>query len=367
MNILCVAEKRNPDIYPYMIEAAQKMGSNCVVSGEFFDDPQYENITEYFMTVEKNGPEGQILPPYLKDHEDTEILITQFSPVHRGSMEQMKKLKIVGSIRGGWQHINVEEATERGILVLHVPGRNAQSVSDYAIAMLLAEARELYRNASVMMSGGWVEPTYKTHYQPDLYRKTAGIVGLGAIGKLTALKLKNGWGMKILAYDPYVPEEAAKEMGIEMTDLQTLFRESDFISLHAKAVKDNYHMIDMKLFSLMKPTAFFVNTARASLVDSQALYWVLENKKIAGAALDVMDQEPLEKDNPFLKLDNVTITGHLAGNSSDAVSGAPGLLTEEIKNVLEGNDTAGIVNPQVLEMESFQKWLLEKRCEIKNE
>jgi D-3-phosphoglycerate dehydrogenase len=276
-------------------------------------------------------------------------------------MDILQNAKIIGSIRGGYQHINVEEATKRGIAVFSVPGRNAHSVSDYTIAMILAEARELSRNSSHIMAGDWLNPLFKTHYQPELYEKTIGIVGLGSVGRLVAKKLINGWDMRVLGYDPFISKEDALKMGVRLVDLPTLFRESDFISIHAKATKNNNKMVNGELLSLMKPTAFFINTARASLVDNIALYRILKDRKIAGAALDVMDVEPIPKGDPFLSLENVTITGHLAGNSSDTISNSPYLLVKEIIDFIKNGSKVGLVNPEVLENEKFFTWKLKMK------
>ena len=364
MNVLCVADKRMNGVYPHMKEAAKRFGQSTTISGEEFDDPSFEVLTDYFATVEKNGPEGQKAPEFLDKYQDAEVVISFFSPFNKEAFDQLKSLKMIGSVRGGYQHINVEEATKRGIVVLSTPGRNAHSVSDFAIALMLAECRELYRNAKMIMSGNWVDPSFKTHSQPELFEKTVGLVGLGAIGRLMAKKLGQGWDMRVLGYDPYVTPEQAKEIGVELVSLEELFKESDFISIHAKATEQNKHMIDRKLLSSMKPNAFFINTARASLVDSDALYDVLKEQKIAGAGLDVMDEEPIPADNPFLKLDNVTITGHLAGNSSDTTANSPHLLVREMIDVINGTSKRGVVNPEVLETAAFKEWLAKVKTDI---
>lgn len=364
MKVLCVADKRMNEIFPHMQAAAKRFGPGTIVCGEQYDDPSFEILTEYFATVEKNGPEGRVVPEFLADYPDAEILITFYSPFGVKALDLLPGAKMIGSIRGGYQHINVEEATKRGIAVFNVPGRNAHSVSDFTIALLLCEAREVCRNSASIMAGKWLDPSFKTHYQPDLNEKTVGLVGLGAIGRLVAAKLKNGWDMRVLGYDPFVPPEQAKEMGVELVGLEDLFRASDFISLHAKATAENRHMINGALLSLMKPTAFFVNTSRASLVDMDALYRVLKEHRIAGAGLDVMDQEPVPADEPFLRLDNVTITGHLAGNSSDTTANSPKLLVNEMLDVIRGKSLTGLVNREVLDNASFQAWLSGRRNRI---
>lgn len=356
MKVLCIADKSLNIILPHMIEAAKRFGSDTEIFSEEFEPKGYSIATEYFAEVERNGPEGQILPDFLNNYRDADIILSFFSPFSAEAFNKLESLKMIGSIRGGYQHINVSEATRLGIAVFNVPGRNAHSVSDFAIGLMLAEGRELHRNASLIMAGKWVDPSFRTHYQPDLIEKTVGIVGLGAIGQLVAKKLKNGWNMTVLGYDPYLSEEQAKLIGVKLVSLEELFAESDFVSVHAKATKDNYHMISHELLSLMKPNAFFINTSRASLVDMKALYEILEDHKIAGAGLDVMEVEPIPSDEPFLKLDNVTITGHYAGNSSDTLANSPHLLVKEMIAVIEEKSQLGLINRDVLSRPRFLDW-----------
>ena len=357
MKVLCVADKRMNAVFPYMKEAAKRFGEDTEIFGEEFDDPSFKVATEFFATVEKNGPEGQKVPDFLKKYEDVDVVISFYSPFGKGAFDHLKKLRMIGSVRGGYQHINVEEATKRGILVFNTPGRNAHSVSDFAIGLMLDECREISRNSKVIMSGKWLDPSFKTHYQPELFEKKIGLVGLGAIGSLVAEKLIGGWNMKVYGYDPYADPTRVKEMGVELVSLEEMFKESDFISIHAKATSENVHLIDKKLLSMMKPTAFFINTARASLVDMDALYDLLKEHKIAGAGLDVMNKEPIPSDDPFLKLDNVTVTGHLAGNSSDTTANSPHLLVREMLACIDGTSKRGVVNPDVLENPEFRAWL----------
>lgn len=364
MRVLCIAETTFNEIYPHMLKAAEKFGASSDITGGFYDNSGYEELAEYVMKMEKKGPEGEPVPEFFKENKDAQIVIACFCPITEEGLDELENVRVIGSIRSGCQNVNVEAATKKGIAVFRVPGRNAQSVSDYTIALMLAEARELVRNSKIIMSGNWIDPTIKTHYQPELHDKTVGIVGLGAIGCLVAKKLRDGFDMNVLAYDPYVSDEQAEEMGITKTDLKTLFRNSDFVTLHAKATDETKGMITRELLESMKDTAILVNTARASLIDSKALYDVLKQKKIAGAALDVLDEEPVTKDNPFLSLENVTITGHQAGNSSDTVANSPGLLADEIEAMIKGESVKGLVNSEVLENEAFKEWLKEAKREI---
>ncbi len=364
MKVLCIAEKRNDGVYEPMLRHTKALPFT-EAEGELFDNEEYKDIVDMFVKIENNGPNEEPVPSFLKDHKETEVILSCYCPINEKAMDELEDLRVIGSIRGGYQHIDVKAATERGIAVFSVPGRNADSVSDLAIGILIAEAREIVRNALSIINTGWADASVKTHYQPDLAYKTVGIVGLGAIGKLMAKKLGRGFDMRVLAYDPYCNKETADSLNVEMVDLETLFKESDFISIHAKATPGTKGMITKDLLSLMKKDAFFINTARASIVDYDALYQLLKEKKIAGAALDVMPVEPIPADDPFLKLDNVTITGHLAGNSSDSINNSPRLLLKEIMDVINGVSDLGLVNKEVLNDKRFIDWSEKIKKEVK--
>ncbi|NCB67207.1 MAG: 3-phosphoglycerate dehydrogenase, partial [Bacilli bacterium] len=169
----------------------------------------------------------------------------------------------------------------------------------------------------------------------------------------------SGFNVKILVHDPFVADEDVKALGATPVDKETLFRESDFISMHARLTEETKNYIGKKEFSLMKESAYFINTARAGLVDQAALAEVLGEKKIAGAALDVFTNEPIDPASPFLALDNVTLTTHIAGTTADALNNSPGLLMEDISRLLRGEKARFIKNPEVLNDDRFATWLKE--------
>jgi len=173
-----------------------------------------------------------------------------------------------------------------------------------------------------------------------------GLIGFGEIARLVAKKLR-GFDVEIIAYDPYVNPAAAEALGVRMVDLDTLLKESDFVSIHARATAENEHLIGARELSLMKPTAFLINTARSALVDEDALYEALRTGQIGGAALDVFDQEPIGPDHPLATLDNCTVTPHLAGTSVDAMLNCPKLLAREMwRNLIDGEETRFLVRPR---------------------
>jgi D-3-phosphoglycerate dehydrogenase len=309
------------------------------------------------LEVEKNGPEIEATEPLvLENGGDCDVLAGLFVPISSKVMEAMPNLRIIGVSRAGLENVNVKKATERGILVFNVMGRNAHAVSDFAVGMMLAECRNIARAHHGIKSGEWRKNFPNNDNIPELGGKTVGLVGFGYIGSLVAKKL-SGFDVKVIVYDPYADKKRIEEAGCTPVSLEELFYTSDFISLHARLTDINRRMINRELITLMKPTAYLINTSRAGLVDQDALADALRDKKIQGAALDVFSSEPIPHDSPFLSMDNVTLTSHLAGTTSDALTNSPFLLMEDIANFLKGGEGRFIVNREVLNDEGFKEWL----------
>jgi len=317
-----------------------------------WDQLQYRRLE-----VEKHGPEQEVVDQLiLEAGKEANVLMGLFLPVSSKVMDAMPSLKIVGVSRAGLENVNVEEATKRGILVYNVKGRNAHAVSDFAVGMMLAECRNIGRAHHAIKTGQWRKVFPNSAVVPELTGRTIGLVGFGYIGKLVAKKL-SGFDTKVVAYDPYTSAEEIEASGCEKVELNHLLEVSDFISIHARLTKENTNMIGEKELALMKETAYLINTGRAGLVDQEALAKALAAKQIMGAALDVFPIEPIEEGSPFLELDNVTLTTHIAGTTSDALSNSPGLLMKEVNALLTGGEPDFIVNPEVLELPEFKTWL----------
>ncbi len=278
---------------------------------------------------------------------DSDILIVESDQVTAEMIRQSPQLKLIAVCRGGVINVDIDAASELGILVINAPGRNADAVADLTVCLMIMAARHVLSAAQALADGRWARNgrrwAYVTHQGIELPGRTAGLIGLGAIGKRVAARLK-GFGMRLLAYDPYVSPETGAAFGVEMVDLVTLLREADFVSLHVVVTPETKGMIGAEEFALMKPTAYLINTARAALVDEQAMLEALREKRIAGAALDVYHHEPLSLDNPLLSLDNVTCTPHIGGASRDVVDHQSRMVVEGIIDFLEGRQPAFPVN-----------------------
>lgn len=235
-------------------------------------------------------------------------------------------------------------------------GRNAHAVSDFAIGLLFAETRNIARAHAAVKQGTWRKSFPNSDDIPEITGKTLGLIGFGYIGRLVAQKLR-GFDLRILVYDPYVSEETLQAYQAENVSKETLFAEADFVSVHARLTDGNKGMIGAAELNLMKPTAILINTGRAGLIDEDALYRTLQAGKIAGAALDVFWTEPVQAGSRWLELDNVTVTSHIAGATSDALTNSPYLLTRDINKLLSGGEPDFWVNPEVLKHPDFEAWL----------
>lgn len=320
-------------------------------------EPAWDKLQYRRLEVEKRGPEIEPCDPLILQHgSDANMLMGLFVPVSSAAMAAMPNLRIVGVSRAGLENVNVEEATKRGVLVFNVMGRNAHAVSDFTVGMMLSECRNIARAHHSIKNGQWRKTFVNSDFVPELGGKTIGLVGFGNIGSLVAKKL-SGFEVNLLVYDPYTHPDVILEAGCKPASLEEIFKTSDFVSLHARLTDANKKMVNADLLGLMKPTAYLINTSRAGLVDQDALIEVLREKRIMGAALDVFTTEPLEAGSPFLELDNVTLTTHLAGTTSDALTNSPFLLMADIARLFAREKPKYIVNPQVLENPEFKAWL----------
>ena len=312
----------------------------------FFGTEDRFEMRDIFHKIERNGPEAWPIPEEIyTEIEDADVLMVHICPVPASLIARGKKLRAILTNRGGLENIAVEEATKRNIPVLNNPAHNANGVAELAVGLMIAETRNVARAHMGLMQGVWRENFDNTGRVWELKGKTVGIVGFGNIGHLVA-EFLNVFGCKILVNDIVIdPEdEMLKRLPIKVVDLPTLMQESDIVTLHAR--NENV-ILTGELLSMMKPTSFFINTARAHMVDYNALYELLRDKKIAGCVLDVHPVEPLPEDYPFLKLDNVTITTHRCGDTINSYSDSPEMLVHDYARYLAGQKPRFFVNPEV--------------------
>jgi D-3-phosphoglycerate dehydrogenase len=263
-------------------------------------------------------------------------------------LEASENLQIIGCCRGGPVNINVAAANQRKIAVVNAPGRNSQTVVEFTLGLILTECRGISRAHCALADGVWRGDLYRyDRAGRELNGQTIGLIGFGIIARMLVPYLKS-FQMRVLVYDPYVAAEQIADVGVDHSDLDTLLKSSDIISMHARATPETRGMIGEKEFRRMKPGAYFINTARGSLVDENALYEALKEGRLAGAALDTFSTEPPPEDWPLLKLDNVTLTPHIAGSSREAARRGVDSVVCDIAAFFTGKPLKHCVNPVVL-------------------
>lgn len=313
---------------------------------------------------------GMSLSGGIKPDEDTfiaqcdgcEIIYIDQEPVTKKCIDTWKAhgLKLLGCGRGTPVNVDWKAAAEAGIPLVYTPGRNANSVSEYFFGLLLSLCRRISANNHALRNGQYLGPekedvlqldqqTDVTWYMPDgsspmfiygggmeLYERTLSIFGFGAIGKRIANTARNGFGMQVLVYDPFVEEAVIEAAGCQKVSLEEALSRAEIVSINLPVNKHTIGIVDESWFSQMKPGTIFINTARAAVVDQKAMIDAIVSGRIAGAAMDVMWQEPAPANHPLLDRDNVLITSHLAGMSCDIPKWQSVMVYDEIRRYVAG-------------------------------
>lgn len=341
-----------------------------------FDDANLNRLRdELGMTVDYRPIEersGRLSQSELKDLlKDVDVFIVGYEGVSAELMDAAENLKIIGCARGGPDaNVDIEAATERGIPVLYTPGRNAVSVADFTLGLILAAARNIARSHHQLRTGTYTgEPVsdaagggeredvtwgiakgspYVELAGPELEGKTLGIIGMGAVGQNVAQRA-DGFDLEMLGVDPFVDAEAMAEHGVTKVDLDELCERSNIVTVHCPVTDETRGLISEEEFDRMPQDAYFINTARGAIIDQEALVNALRNDALAGAALDVYDQEPLPDDHLLLELPNVVTTPHIAGAANEVVDRHSAMLTDNIAAVLTGRDPEYVVNETALD------------------
>ena len=267
---------------------------------------------------------------------DTEVLMVHLCPISSEVLNEAKRLKIIVSTRGGIENIDVKEAKKRGIAVISNPAHNANAVAEYCVGLMLAETRNICRSDFALKTCGlWRGDYPNTGDIRELIGLQIGLAGYGTIGKLVRKKLR-GFDCKVAVYDPFVKTETIKQDGCFPMSYEELLATSDIISLHMRVSPQTMKMIGKKEISMMKPSAYLINTARAALVDTDALLEALKQGRIRGAATDVYDTEPIDRRNSLIHLDNITCTNHRGGDTVESYLDSPAMVLEQAAIYLDG-------------------------------
>lgn len=290
---------------------------------------------------------------------DADALINQYAPLSRKVIEALENCKVITRYGVGVNTIDLDAATEKGICVANVPDYCMDEVADHALALLLSWTRKVTLANHHVKNGNWdfkvTQPIYR------LRGRTIGLVGFGKIPQMLAEKVKP-LGLKILAYDPFYPKHLAEEKGVTLVELDELCAQSDFISVHAPLMEATRGMMGEKQFALMKQGAIIINTSRGPVINEKALVEALTKGQIAGAALDVVEEEPIAKDHPFLSMDNVILTPHVAWYSEEAAAEMRSKASMGVVDVLiAGEYPKYLVNHKVKEQVELQASQPEQR------
>lgn len=278
-----------------------------------------------------------------KDIGGIDGVIVRTAPFTRKIIESADKLKAIGKHGVGVDNIDIKAAFEQGITVVHTPSANMVSVTEHTMSLILALAKKLFISDRATREGHF--GIREQFAAVDLEGKTLGIIGLGRVGSTLAKKCKAAFSMKVLAYDPYLFLEKAKEVGISLcNNLPELLKKSDFVSIHASLTKETRSLIGEEELKLMKPTAFLINVARGGIVNEKALAKALRNGWIAGAATDVFSQEPPEPDNPLLRIKNIILSPHMAALTKECVIKMAIGAAEGVLDILRGDKPKYIVS-----------------------
>jgi glyoxylate reductase len=296
--------------------------------------------------------EDELPPPreiLLKESENVDGLVALLTDrIDTELFDTAKKLKIVSNYAVGFDNIDLDEASKRGIMVTNTPGVLTDTTADLAFTLLMAAARRIIEADRFVRSGRWKTWGPMLMLGQDIYGAKLGLVGLGRIGYAVAKRAK-GFDMDVMYYDLTRNEKAENELGLRFVEMEQLLKEADFVSIHVPLTPETRQLINENTLGLMKETAILINTARGPVVDEEALFDALKNNKIAGAGLDVMDPEPPNKDNPLLKLDNVIIVPHIASASIATRTKMAVMAAQNCIAGLKGDIPPNLVNKQVID------------------
>jgi D-3-phosphoglycerate dehydrogenase len=276
---------------------------------------------------------------------DADALVVSSARVTRAVISALEGLKVVVRTGVGYDVIDVPAATELGVIVVNIPDLWIREVANHALALLLAWNRGVVVMDRQVHGGLWGGKVAGS-YTGAIHGETVGIVGLGNIGSAFARRVA-ALETKVIACDPYVDDKHFAALGVERVSLEALAERSDYVSVHTLLNAETRHLIGEAFFKRMKPTAILINTSRGPVVDEKALASALRDKRLAGAALDVWEHEPVTSDNPLLQMENVIATPHAAYFSSAAVAQIPRRCGEEVARVLTGQRPLNVVNPEV--------------------
>lgn len=303
------------------------------------------NEVKEFQVDVKTQLKPEVLKEIIKDYDA--LIVRSATKVTKDLIDAATKLRVIGRAGVGLDNVDLDAATQKGIIVMNTPAGNTISTAEHTMSMILALSRNISQaNASTKL-GEWKRSKFMG---VELYNKILGIVGLGKIGSEVA-KRALSFGMKVMAYDPFLSKEVTESLGVEAVELKELFERSDYITVHTPLTEETKHMISTEEFGLMKKGVRIINCARGGIIDEEALVDAIKEEKVAGAALDVFEKEPLSAESPLLKLDNVVITPHLGASTEEAQINVAIEVAEIVRDALLDRGIRNAANYPCLEAE----------------
>ncbi|MFA4888268.1 MAG: phosphoglycerate dehydrogenase [Candidatus Omnitrophota bacterium] len=306
------------------------------------------NAEKEFQVDVKTELKPEELKNIIQDYQA--LIVRSATKVTKDVIYAGAKLRVIGRAGVGLDNVDLEAATQKGVIVMNTPAGNTISTAEHTMSMILALSRNIPQAAASTKKGEWKRSKFMG---VELYGKALGIVGLGRIG-LEVAKRALSFGMKILAYDPFLSKEVAEGLGIEVVELKELFARSDYITVHTPLTEETKHMISDKEIALMKKGVRLINCARGGIIDEIALANAIKAGKVAAAAMDVFEKEPISPDSELLKLDNVVVTPHLGASTEEAQVNVAVEVAEIVRDALLGRGIRNAANYPCLEAEAYK-------------
>jgi D-3-phosphoglycerate dehydrogenase len=312
-----------------------------------------QNIHADGLSVLRNGNCDYVIPERLDDRAaltelvgDADAILVRTAVIDRALIESATNLKVIARHGAGVDNIDATAAAERGIYVCNTPYANSNSVAEHAVGMMIAISHQMFKGDIALRQGDF--EARNRYIGTELLGKTLGIIGLGNIGRRVARKCALGMEMNVIAYDPFITGDSGVDYVRMVDSVDKLVSEADFLSLHIPYVPDMHHVIDKAALAKMKKSSFLINCARGGLVDEDALYEALKAGKIAGAAIDVFEQEPPSPQHPLWELDNIIVTPHMSAHTDDAMISMAVGAAEEIVRVLRSEQPVSCTNKNLM-------------------
>jgi len=303
------------------------------------DQTGIDILSKVAQVDQKIGISNSELASIIKDYDA--LMIRSGTQVTEEIINSSIKLRIIGRAGVGVDNVDVKAAKQKGVLVVNSPGGNTIAAAEHTIAMMLALSRNIPIANSSTLLGKWERKKFVGN---ELYKKKLGVVGLGKIGAHVA-KVANALGMEVYGYDPFVSTERAQQIQVKLSELEDLFQQSDYVTLHLPRTPETENLVNMEVLKNMKSSSKLINCARGGLIDEEALAEALNKSLIAGAAIDVFSKEPLESNSPLLKVEkNLILTPHLGASTREAQENVAVDVAEQIRDVLLGLSARTAVN-----------------------